>query len=174
MTLNCIFWWGSNLGSLGSLECPFIAVKPRYSLTPGVVVPVEIPSLDQIDLCPISWGCRIHWYPHSMSVLDMILNNLMVRFQWCWIFGKCRVPLYCHCSQVHSGPGVVASDRALSMGLNRTNGILMLNWIVWLNWIAWNRNVFDNQTVLTFKLHAYAKLNYLKWNCFLTLKLYLD
>ena len=49
----------------------------------------------------------------------------------------------------------------------------MLNWIVWLNWIAWNRNVFDNLTVLTFKQHAYATLNYLKWNCFLILKLYL-
>ena len=57
-------------------------------------------------------------------------------------------------------PGVVAPDRALSNGLNRTNGILMLNWI------AWNRNVFDNKTVLTFKLRAYAKLNYLKLNCF--------
>ncbi len=39
--------------------------------------------------------------------------------------------------------------------------ILILNkivWIrtVWLNWIAWNRNVFDNQTVLTLKLCAYA------------------
>ena len=41
----------------------------------------------------------------------------------------------------------------------------MLYWIVWirtlwLNWIAWNRNVFINETVLTFKLHAYAKLNF--------------
>ena len=32
----------------------------------------------------------------------------------------------------------------------------MLNGIVWVNGIAWNRNVFDNQTVLTFKLLAYA------------------
>ena len=36
--------------------------------------------------------------------------------------------------------------------------ILMLNWIVWLNWIAWNRNVFDNETVRTSKVRAYAKL----------------
>ena len=45
--------------------------------------------------------------------------------------------------------------------------MLMLNsivWIrtVWLNWMTWNRNVFDNQTVLTFKLLAYSKLNF--WN----------
>ena len=64
-------------------------------------------------------------------------------------------------------PGVVAPDRALSIGYielicvlvlnwivwNRTvfdiETVLMLNWIVWirtvgLNWIAWNWNVFDN------------------------------
>ena len=36
--------------------------------------------------------------PPSTSVLDMTLNNLMVRF------GECGVPLHCHCSQVHCGP----------------------------------------------------------------------
>ena len=36
----------------------------------------------------------------SMSVLDMTLNNLMVRPQ-SWSFGECRVPLYCHHSQVY-------------------------------------------------------------------------
>ena len=44
---------------------------------------------------------RIH---PPISVLDMTLNNLMVRFQWCWAFGEYRAPLHCHCSQVHSGP----------------------------------------------------------------------
>ena len=29
---------------------------------------------------------------------------------------------------------------------------------------------FDNLTVLIFKLHAYAKLNYLKWNCFFNIE----
>ena len=38
------------------------------------------------------------------SVLDITLNNLMVRFQQCWSFGDCGVPLHCHRSQVHSGP----------------------------------------------------------------------
>ena len=47
--------------------------------------------------CPVSWGCRIHWLllcrgvgllPQT-SVLDMTLNNLMVRFQWYWGFGEC-------------------------------------------------------------------------------------
>ena len=58
-----------------------------------------------------SWGCRIHRlllcrgvrHPPT-SVLDMTLNNLMVRFQQCWSFGECGVPLHCHRSHVHSGP----------------------------------------------------------------------
>ena len=61
--------------------------------------------------CPVSWGCRIHWRhlcrgvnPPITSVLDMTLNNLMVRFQQCWSLGECGVPLHCHRSQVHSGP----------------------------------------------------------------------
>ena len=67
--------------------------------------------LTQKGDCPVSWGCRIHWLhlcrgvrPHQTSVLDMTLNNLMVRFQQCWSFGECGVPLHCHRSQVHSGP----------------------------------------------------------------------
>ena len=61
--------------------------------------------------CPVGWGCRIHRLllcrgvrPPPMSVLYMTLNNLMVRFQQCWSFGECGVPLHCHRSQVHSGP----------------------------------------------------------------------
>ena len=42
--------------------------------------------------------------PTSRSVLDMTLNNLMVKFQWCWSFGECGVSLHCHHFQVHSGP----------------------------------------------------------------------
>ena len=62
-------------------------------------------------LGPVSWGCRIHRLhfcrgvrPHSNEYPDMTLNNLMVRFQWCWSFRECRVPLYGHHSQVQSGP----------------------------------------------------------------------
>ena len=58
--------------------------------------------------CPVGWGCRIHRLllcrGVTTSVLNMILNNLMVRFQQCWSFAECGVPLHCHCSQVHSGP----------------------------------------------------------------------
>ena len=52
--------------------------------------------------------CRLHLCrgvrPPPMSILYMTLNNLMVRFQWCWRFGECGAHLHCHCSQVHSGP----------------------------------------------------------------------
>ena len=37
-----------------------------------------------------------------MSVLDMTLNNLIVRFQRCCGFVECGAPLHCYCSQVHS------------------------------------------------------------------------
>ena len=60
-------------------------------------------------ICSVGWGCRIHWLHlcsgvrlPQMIVLDMTLNNLMVRFQYCWSFVECGVPLYCHCSLVIS------------------------------------------------------------------------
>ena len=54
-------------------------------------------------------------------------------------------------------PGVVASDRVLSIGQTELNYVITLNWIVWnqlflhlieckqkpehmLNWIVWNKN----------------------------------
>ncbi len=40
-------------------------------------------------------------------------------------------------------PGVIAPDRALSMGQIELNCVLMLNWIVW------NGIVFDTETVPT-------------------------
>ena len=51
--------------------------------------------------CPVSWGCRILWLhlcrgvrlpPISRSVLDMILNNPMVRFQQGWSFVNAEYP----------------------------------------------------------------------------------
>ena len=59
---------------------------------------------------PISLGCSIHQLhlcrevrpPHThiptTSVLDMTPNNLMVRLQKFWSFGKCDVRLLCHYS----------------------------------------------------------------------------
>ena len=62
--------------------------------------------------CLVGWGCRIHWLhlcrgvdpPPLTSVLDMTLNNLIVKFQQCWSFREYGVPLHYHLSQVHSRP----------------------------------------------------------------------
>ena len=99
------------------------------------------------QFCPVGWGDRIHRLllcrgvrPPPTSVLDMTLNNLIVRFQQCWSFGECKVPLHCHCSQVQ---GVVAPDKGPIYGLNRTKpcffhytDFLHLNCIFMLNWIV--------------------------------------
>ena len=61
-------------------------------------------------------------------------------------------PLHCHRSQIHSGP-----YRVIYMGQ------IELKWVLMLNWITWNR------TVLIFKQITYAKLNSLKYNCFIKL-----
>ena len=62
------------------------------------------------NCCPVSWGCSIHWLLLCRGVRAplnecpvMILNNLMVRFQLCWSFGQCGVPLHCHYSLAQSG-----------------------------------------------------------------------
>ena len=49
MTLNCIWWFGSSSGALGSVEYIFISITPRPTLT-GVVVLVSVPWMGQIDL----------------------------------------------------------------------------------------------------------------------------
>ena len=63
----------------------------------------------QFNHYPVGWDSRMHRQvlcigvrPYTRSVLGMALNNLVTRFQYCWGFGKCRVPLYCHRFQVHS------------------------------------------------------------------------
>ena len=51
--------------------------------------------------CTFVEGVRL---PPLTSILDMTLKNRMLRFQWCWSFGECGVPLHCYSSQVQSGP----------------------------------------------------------------------
>ena len=79
--------------------------------------------------------------PHSMSVLDMTLNNLMVRFQYCWSFKECRVTPLLPSFPCPLWPGVVAPNKGPIYGLNRTK--------------AW----FWEFTVFASKLCIYAKLN---------------
>ena len=49
--------------------------------------------LDKNISCPVGRGVRSH---PPTSVLDMTLNNLVVRFRYCWTFGECGVSLHCH------------------------------------------------------------------------------
>ena len=117
------------------------------------------------DLCPVSWGCIIHWLlfcivvrppPNECPVYDTKRSD-----------GEAPVMLELWKRQSNSslpslpGPfwvGVVAPDRVRSKGEIELNSALMLNWIAWnrtvltfkllmLNWIVWNRTVFDIETV---------------------------
>ena len=76
----------------------------------------------------------------------------------CW--GPSFAPLHFHRFLVHSDP-VVIPNRVLSISQIELKCVLMLNWITW------------NRTVLIFKLRTHDKLNYLKYNYFWHLKLYL-
>ena len=92
-------------------------------------------SLTQINHCPVGWGCRIHRLhlcrgvrPPLTSVLDMTLNNLMVRFQQCWALGNAEYPF------IAIAPRSTLAQSGSTWwgpfyGLNRTNSILMLKWI---------------------------------------------
>ena len=88
--------------------------------------------------------------PHATSALYISLNNPMVRVQF---WGRRNIPLLPSLPGP-LWPGVVAPDWVLYMGQ------IELNFVLIRVWIAWNR------TVLTLKLCTYAKLIYLKKNCF--------
>ena len=97
--------------------------------------------------CQVGWGCRIHRLllcrrvrPHSKSVQDMTLNNLMVRFQQWGMQSTPSLPSLPR----PLWPGVVAPDKDPIYGLNRTKQ--------WLEFTVF----------IHFKLDIYAKLNCLK------------
>ena len=115
------WWWYYSTLSWGGarsfilFQNVFVVARLEFKLTYYNVAVQAVDTtprwLPPIKCCPVSWGCRIHWlhlcrevrHPPT-SILDITLNNLMVRFQQCWSFGECGVPLRCHRSQVHSGP----------------------------------------------------------------------
>ena len=66
----------------------------------------------------------------TTSILDIKRNNLMVRLQWCWSFGECRVLLSLPSLPSSLWLGVVAPHRVLSMEQIELNCILMLNCII--------------------------------------------
>ena len=105
------FWWNKN-GFLihNRIYFPLYVTDNMFELIKLITALPPSPN-SQHCTCPVGWGCRIHRLllcsevdPPPMSVLDMTLNNLMVRFQWCKSFREYEVPFLCHCSHVHSGP----------------------------------------------------------------------
>ena len=62
------------------------------------------------SLCMVGWGCRMYQLllcrvvrpPNKCPGYDT--KQSYGEAPVCWIFRECRVPLYCHHSQIHSGP----------------------------------------------------------------------
>ena len=75
-------------------------------------------------------GVRPPPHTHQTSVLDITLNNLMVRFQKCWSFRECRILLHCHRSQFHS---ISSSKKVLNLtkATNLGEGKNLFKSIVW-------------------------------------------
>ena len=139
-TVNIIFWYSSTGCTCYLHRCisyfdslARVNMQQNGGLCPSSGLQSENPrKLKRMTSCPVGWGCRIHrlhlcWGVHpQISVLDMTLNNLMMKFQWCWGFRGMR-----SISSLPLLPGPL-----------------------------WPRGPYRT------KLHTYAKLNCLKWNCF--------
>ena len=90
-------------------------------------------------LCPVGWGCRIHWLhlcrgvrppPNECPGYDTKQSDgedpAMLE-----LWGVRRTPSLPSLPGL-LWPGVVAPDKGPIYGLNRINSILMLKWIVWV------------------------------------------
>ena len=85
--------------------------------------------------CPVGWVCRIHWlhlcrrvrHPLPNKCPEMTLNNLMVRFQKCWSSGDMQSTHSLPSLPAPLPPGVVASDKVLSMDQIELSCVLTLN-----------------------------------------------
>ena len=90
--------------------------------------------------CPVGWSCRIHQlhlFRGRRSPLHPSVVVVMLELWGMWTtpsLPSLPDPLW---------PGVVATDRVLSIGQIELKCVLMLNWITW------------NRTVLTLKLYLH-------------------
>ena len=86
-------------------------------------------------ICPVSWGCRIHWLHFCREVRPPKCPGYNTKQS------DGEVPAVLELWEKRSTPslpllsgplwpGVVAPDKSPIYGLNRTNSILMLKWIV--------------------------------------------
>ena len=90
--------------------------RVKYSISEkGVTPSLFLPSRLELQNTPTA-SLQRGKTPTPTSVLDMTLNNQMVKFQQCWSFGEYGIPLYCHLSQVNSGPEWQHLIRVISMG----------------------------------------------------------
>ena len=100
------YWWNSNTKS--NSWCF------EWSLVKVILCLHSTSQMASDWTCLVGWSCGIHRLhlcrgvrtpppPPPTRVLDMKLNNLIVRFQICWRF-KCKSHLHYHRSPVHSGP----------------------------------------------------------------------
>ena len=109
--------------ALGNVEYPFIAITPRSTLT----------------WSGSTWSGPIYRSNRTKQSDAEVPGILKLWGMWSTpSLPSLPGPLW---------PGMVASDRVLSMGQIELNRVLMLNWIVWnrtvwQDWIAWNGTVF--------------------------------
>ena len=93
--------------------------------------------------CPVGWGCRIHRQHLCRGIRPQPTGYDTKQ-------SDSGVPIILELWGMRSTPslpllpgslwlGVVAPDKRLIYGLNRTNIILMLNWIVWIRTVWLNR-----------------------------------
>ena len=116
-----------------------------------------------IQFCPVVCGCRIHQLLLCRDVRPP--TN-----EWPGYDGEFQMLL--ELWRLWSTPslpslsspfwsGMVAPNRALSIGLIELICVLILNWIVW------NRTDFDSETVLTLKWIIWIRtvwINWIAWN----------
>ena len=79
-------------------------------------------------VCLVGWGCKMHQLLlPSSSVLDMMLNNLIMGFQVMLDLWGMQSTTSLPSLPVLLWPRVLAPDRVLSMGQIELNCVLMLN-----------------------------------------------
>ena len=61
MTLNCIWWWDSSSGDLGSMEYPYIIITSMFTLAQ---IDIIYSLIDQIDL--------LRNYSYSIGILNAV------------------------------------------------------------------------------------------------------
>ena len=114
-TMQCNFFYGTffhKYNIYGKTFCKknhFTSLKKKSLSNEPCTTHILFGVVGSSPNLPVSCSCKMHWLqlskgvkPFPTSILDMTLNNQMVRLQP-WRFGKNGVPLHCCCSQVNSG-----------------------------------------------------------------------